>query len=263
MPQARATESSSYTRFGRRVAFFARYQVRASDVGGSLVRSALYDAARFGIAGQDPIFHALVDTLAKDKPDLLVRGRASPRPALSAHARLPPLTRPGPALRQVVDRFAFGGVDAAHHLGLPYVINNPHMMLDVDAPSPAVPVPFSGHLHTVRAASGASPPTRWAPDTVLTPFPPYSAPAGIRISPRLTAASHPGSACACALPWARPCSASTKFAAPTASGPYPPSGYAATVLSYSPTPPSASRSPVNSCPCFEWCDSTPPPPFLL
>ena len=43
----------------------------------------------------------------------------------------------------IVDRFSFAGMDACLHLDLPYVVNNPHLLLDLDSPSWALPSPWS------------------------------------------------------------------------------------------------------------------------
>lgn len=44
----------------------------------------------------------------------------------------------------VIDRYAFGGIHAARELGVPFAINNPTLLLDIDGPPSYVPAPLSG-----------------------------------------------------------------------------------------------------------------------
>lgn len=43
----------------------------------------------------------------------------------------------------VVDRFTFGGLDACESLQLPYAVNNPMLLLDLDNPPSYIPAPLS------------------------------------------------------------------------------------------------------------------------
>jgi hypothetical protein len=43
----------------------------------------------------------------------------------------------------VIDRFAFGALDAARALGVPYVLNNAQLLLDIDSPNWSLPTPWS------------------------------------------------------------------------------------------------------------------------
>ncbi len=44
----------------------------------------------------------------------------------------------------IVDRFTFAGFDVAEYLGIPFVINNPQLLLDIDDPPMHVPAPYFG-----------------------------------------------------------------------------------------------------------------------
>ena len=44
----------------------------------------------------------------------------------------------------IVDRFAFAGFDVAEDLGIPLVINNPQLLLDIDNPPMHIPAPYFG-----------------------------------------------------------------------------------------------------------------------
>lgn len=44
----------------------------------------------------------------------------------------------------VTDRYALAGVDVCHELSLPYAINNPTLLLDLDDPSAYMTPPYSG-----------------------------------------------------------------------------------------------------------------------
>jgi len=66
--------------------------------------------------------------------------------------------RVGPPTMLIVDRFTFAAMDVAQFFNLTYVINNPHLLLDVDNPSWSLPTPWS---HTP-------------------PFPPLTLPARVR-----------------------------------------------------------------------------------
>lgn len=76
---------------------------------------------RFYSSFQRPMLAALLEDLEDDRPDLLI-----------------------------VDRHSFAGFDAAHTLELPYVVNNPHLLLDMDAPPAYVPAPFTNYSMHVR-----------------------------------------------------------------------------------------------------------------
>ncbi|RHY60323.1 hypothetical protein DYB34_002635 [Aphanomyces astaci] len=49
------------------------------------------------------------------------------------------------AMPEVVDRYTFAGMDVAASLGIPFVINNPFLLLDIDDPPAYVPAPLSHH----------------------------------------------------------------------------------------------------------------------
>ncbi|RQM09111.1 hypothetical protein DD237_006748 [Peronospora effusa] len=69
---------------------------------------------------QRPMFQALLQELTADRPDLVV-----------------------------VDRYTFAGFDVCHRLQLPYVVNNPHLLVDIDSPPVYIPAPFSNFtMHT-------------------------------------------------------------------------------------------------------------------
>ncbi|DBA01568.1 TPA: hypothetical protein N0F65_011539 [Lagenidium giganteum] len=75
---------------------------------------------RYYASFQRPMFTALLEDLEDDRPNLVV-----------------------------VDRYTFAGIDVAHALQLPYVINNPFLLLDMDSPPAYVPAPFSNFsMHT-------------------------------------------------------------------------------------------------------------------
>ncbi|CEG47001.1 hypothetical protein L915_00224 [Plasmopara halstedii] len=49
----------------------------------------------------------------------------------------------------IVDRYTFAGYDVCHRLLLPYVVNDPQMLYDIDSPPAYIPAPFSdGSIHT-------------------------------------------------------------------------------------------------------------------
>jgi len=48
----------------------------------------------------------------------------------------------------VIDRYAFAGFDVCHKLDLPYAVNNPTLLLDLDQPPSSIPPPFAGLLIT-------------------------------------------------------------------------------------------------------------------
>ncbi|OQR84245.1 hypothetical protein ACHHYP_13686 [Achlya hypogyna] len=43
----------------------------------------------------------------------------------------------------VVDRYTFAGMDVCNNLSIPFVVNNPYLLLDIDDPPSYVPAPFS------------------------------------------------------------------------------------------------------------------------
>lgn len=63
---------------------------------------------------QRPMFDALVEDLEDDRPDLVI-----------------------------IDRYTFAGFDACHALHIPYVVNSPMLLLDLDSPPAYIPAPFS------------------------------------------------------------------------------------------------------------------------
>ncbi|TDH73502.1 hypothetical protein CCR75_003710 [Bremia lactucae] len=78
------------------------------------------NSLRYYASFQRPMYRALLATFAVDQPDLVV-----------------------------VDRYTFAGFDICHRLQLPYVINNPHLLLDMDAPPASISAPFSNYvMHT-------------------------------------------------------------------------------------------------------------------
>ncbi|KAG6584522.1 Cullin family protein [Phytophthora cinnamomi] len=75
---------------------------------------------RYYASFQRPMFAPLLEDLEDDRPDLVV-----------------------------VDRYTFAGFDACHRLQLPYVVNDPHLLFDVDSPPAYIPAPFSNFtMHT-------------------------------------------------------------------------------------------------------------------
>ncbi|RLN72916.1 hypothetical protein BBJ28_00016467 [Nothophytophthora sp. Chile5] len=76
---------------------------------------------RYYASFQRPMFGALLEDLEDDRPDLVV-----------------------------VDRYTFAGFDACHRLQLPYVVNDPHLLLDIDSPPAYIPAPFSNFTMHVR-----------------------------------------------------------------------------------------------------------------
>ncbi|KAG7396592.1 hypothetical protein PHYBOEH_002012 [Phytophthora boehmeriae] len=75
---------------------------------------------RYYASFQSPMFAALLEDLEDDRPDLVV-----------------------------VDRYTFAGFDVCHRLGLPYVVNDPHLLFDIDSPPAYIPAPFSNFtMHT-------------------------------------------------------------------------------------------------------------------
>lgn len=76
---------------------------------------------RYYASFQRPMFGALVEHLEDDRPNLVI-----------------------------VDRYTFAGLDAAHALQLPYVVNDPHLLLDMDSPPAYIPAPFSNYSMHVR-----------------------------------------------------------------------------------------------------------------
>ncbi|CAH0479911.1 unnamed protein product [Peronospora belbahrii] len=49
----------------------------------------------------------------------------------------------------IVDRYTFAGFDVCHRLQLPYVVNDPHLLFDIDSPPAYIPAPFSNFtMHT-------------------------------------------------------------------------------------------------------------------
>ncbi|TMW55586.1 hypothetical protein Poli38472_010468 [Pythium oligandrum] len=78
---------------------------------------------RYYASFQRPMFNALVEDLEEDRPDLLV-----------------------------VDRYTFAGFDAAQRLDIPFVVNNPSLLTDIDSPPAYVGAPFSNiSMHTPSA----------------------------------------------------------------------------------------------------------------
>ncbi|CAI5738053.1 unnamed protein product [Hyaloperonospora brassicae] len=76
---------------------------------------------RYYASFQRPMFRPLHEHLDRDRPDLVV-----------------------------VDRYTFAGFDACHQLELPYAVNDPHLLLDIDSPPAYIPAPFSGYtMHTL------------------------------------------------------------------------------------------------------------------
>uniref|UniRef100_A0AAV1TPZ8 UDP-glycosyltransferase n=1 Tax=Peronospora matthiolae TaxID=2874970 RepID=A0AAV1TPZ8_9STRA len=70
---------------------------------------------------QRPMLRPLRENLEHDRPDLVV-----------------------------VDRYTFAGFDVCHQLELPYVVNDPHLLLDIDSPPAYIPAPFSSYtMHTL------------------------------------------------------------------------------------------------------------------
>ncbi|EEY70366.1 uncharacterized protein PITG_05764 [Phytophthora infestans T30-4] len=69
---------------------------------------------RYYASFQRPMFGALLEDFEDERPDLVV-----------------------------VDRFTFAGFDACHRLQLPYVVNDPHLLFDIDSPPAYIPAPFS------------------------------------------------------------------------------------------------------------------------
>lgn len=82
---------------------------------------------RYYASFQRPMFSALVETLEDDRPHVVV-----------------------------VDRYTFAGIDACHALQLPYVVNDPHLLLDMDAPPAYIPAPFSNYSMHVRIVCALS-----------------------------------------------------------------------------------------------------------
>uniref|UniRef100_K3WJ63 UDP-glycosyltransferases domain-containing protein n=1 Tax=Globisporangium ultimum (strain ATCC 200006 / CBS 805.95 / DAOM BR144) TaxID=431595 RepID=K3WJ63_GLOUD len=75
---------------------------------------------RYYASFQRPMFGALLENLEDDRPNLVV-----------------------------VDRYTFAGLDACHALQIPYAVNDPHMLLDMDTPPAYIPAPFSNvSMHT-------------------------------------------------------------------------------------------------------------------
>ncbi|KAL3662376.1 hypothetical protein V7S43_012703 [Phytophthora oleae] len=75
---------------------------------------------RYYASFQRPMFGPLLEDLEDDRPDLVV-----------------------------VDRYTFAGFDACHRLQLPYVVNDPHLLFDIDSPPAYIPAPFSNFtMHT-------------------------------------------------------------------------------------------------------------------
>ncbi|KAG3080630.1 hypothetical protein PI124_g19352 [Phytophthora idaei] len=75
---------------------------------------------RYYASFQRPMLGALREDLEDDRPDLVV-----------------------------VDRYTFAGFDACHRLQLPYVVNDPHLLFDIDSPPAYIPAPFSNFtMHT-------------------------------------------------------------------------------------------------------------------
>eukprot|EP00644_Phytophthora_capsici_P000472 jgi/Phyca11/100251/e_gw1.4.481.1 len=75
---------------------------------------------RYYASFQRPMFAPLLEDLEDDRPDLVV-----------------------------VDRYTFAGFDACHRLQLPYVVNDPHLLFDIDSPPAYIPAPFSNFtMHT-------------------------------------------------------------------------------------------------------------------
>lgn len=77
---------------------------------------------RYYTSFQRPMFAALLEDLEDDSPNLVV-----------------------------VDRYTFAGFDVCHALGIPYVVNSPNMLLDMDSPPAYVPAPFSNYSMDVSA----------------------------------------------------------------------------------------------------------------
>ncbi len=50
----------------------------------------------------------------------------------------------------VVDRFSFAGFDVSHRLGIPYAVNSPYLLQDLDSPPSHIPAPYSGFPLSVR-----------------------------------------------------------------------------------------------------------------
>lgn len=43
----------------------------------------------------------------------------------------------------IIDRFTLAGFDVARALQIPYIVNNPHLLLDIDNPSYNMPAAYS------------------------------------------------------------------------------------------------------------------------
>lgn len=78
---------------------------------------------RYYASFQRPMFGPLLEDLEDDRPDLVV-----------------------------VDRYTFAGFDACHRLQLPYVVNDPHLLFDIDSPPAYIPAPFSNFTMHVRTS---------------------------------------------------------------------------------------------------------------
>jgi hypothetical protein len=76
---------------------------------------------RYYASFQRPMFGPLLEDLEDDRPDLVV-----------------------------LDRYTFAGFDACHRLQLPYVVNDPHVLFDIDSPPAYIPAPFSNLTMHVR-----------------------------------------------------------------------------------------------------------------
>lgn len=77
---------------------------------------------RYYASFQRPMFGPLMENLEDDRPNLVV-----------------------------IDRYTFAGLDACHAMQLPYVVNDPHLLLDMDSPPAYIPAPFSNFSMHVRA----------------------------------------------------------------------------------------------------------------
>ncbi|KAF0695503.1 Aste57867_13696 [Aphanomyces stellatus] len=80
------------------------------------VYTSYWGALQHYASFQTPMFHPLVEDYTEDPPSIVV-----------------------------VDRYTFAGMDACDAVGIPYVVNNPFLLLDIDDPPSYVPAPFSQH----------------------------------------------------------------------------------------------------------------------
>ncbi|CAK5148987.1 unnamed protein product [Aphanomyces euteiches] len=87
-----------------------------SAVGNVGIYTSYWHTLQQYAAFQKPMFHPLLEDFLEDPPTLAV-----------------------------VDRYTFAGMDACNAVGIPFVVNNPFLLLDVDDPPSYVPAPLSQH----------------------------------------------------------------------------------------------------------------------